>query len=164
MRVSSGIARVRPGRRGFTLVELLVVIVIIMVLAGVLLPAVMRAVCQGRQGSMEALLTQLGQACKAYELDHAVYPESNGAFDSSVMVKALTKPSKRHGVYFEFKESQIGANGNIVNAVSQEDTVKYRNNVGIGNRDPKAKAHNKSSFDTWCQGCDGVADSINNWD
>ena len=163
MTVASGIDRVRPARKGFTLVEMLVVIVIIMVLAGLLLPTVMRAVCNGRQGAMEAMLNSLTQACKAYEVDHAIYPSSNGAFDSSVLVKALTTPSKRHGVYFEFKESQIGQNGNIVNSVSPEDdTVKYRNNYG--NKDPKSKARNKSSFDLWCLGCDKVADSINNWD
>jgi prepilin-type N-terminal cleavage/methylation domain-containing protein len=149
---------------GFTLIEMLVVIVIIMVLAGLLLPTAMRAICNGRQAGMEALLSQLEQACSMYKNDHADFPKSTGAFESSVLVTMLSKPSLRHGKYFEFKESQIDKTGNIVNAVhASEDTVKYRNNYM--NSDPKAKGlHNKSGIDMWCMGCDKVGDSINNWD
>jgi prepilin-type N-terminal cleavage/methylation domain-containing protein len=156
-------ARVRRAS-GFTLIEMLVVIVIIMVLAGLLLPTAMRAICNGRQAGMEALLSQLEQACSMYKNDHADFPKSTGAFESSVLVTMLSKPSLRHGKYFEFKESQVDKTGNIVNAVhASEDTVKYRNNYM--NTDSKAKGlHNKSGIDMWCMGCDKVADSINNWD
>lgn len=154
----------RPRRTGFTLVEMLVVIVIIMILAALLLPTVMRAICNGRAASMESFLGQIETACSMYKQDHADNPKSNGAFESSVLVTALTKPSLKHSQYFEFKESQVGRGGNLVNAVwPEEDFVKYRNNYM--NTDPKAKGlHNKSGIDMWCMGCDKVADSINNWD
>jgi type II secretion system protein G len=153
----------RPRRRGFTLIEMLVVIVIIMILAAILIPTVMKAICQGRQATMEAMMSSLTQACKSYELDSGVYPESNGAHDSAGLAKSLTKPSKRNSVYYEFKESQIDRSGNIVNSIHpEEDTVKYRNNVGVS--DPKAKGHNKYGVDLWCMGCDKMPDSVNNWD
>jgi len=113
---------------------------------------------------MEALITQLEQACAMYKQDHAVYPPSNAAFDSSVLATALSKPNLRHGKYFEFKVSQLDKAGNIVNSVyPEEDVVKYRENYM--NKDPKAKGiHNRSSIDMWCMGCDKVQDSICNWD
>ena len=153
-----------PSRRsGFTLIEMLVVIVIIMILAAILIPTVMRAICQGRQASMRAMISQLEQACKSYELDHAVYPESNAAFDTAGLARALSKASKKHSAYFEFKESHIDKSGNIVNPVYQgEDFLKYRNNVGI--TDPKLKGKNKNGVDMWARGCDKVDDSINNWE
>lgn len=154
----------RARRSGFTLIEMLVVIVIIMILAALLIPTVMRAICNGRQATMEALLGQLEQACSMYKQDHNDNPPSNGAFDSAPLATALSKPSLRHGRYFEFKESQIDKAGNIMNSVyPEEDTVKYRNNYM--NTDPKAKGlHNKSGIDMWMRGCDKVDDSINNWD
>ena len=163
LRLGTG-GQARPRRAAFTLVEMLVVIVIIMILAGILLPVILGAVCQGRQASMKALLTQLGTACNNYKLDHGDNPKSNGAFDSSVLVEALTKPSAKHSKYYEFKDSQIGKNGNINNSVwPDEDYIKYRNNYM--NTDPKAKGlHNKSGIDLWAMGCDKVADSINNWE
>jgi prepilin-type N-terminal cleavage/methylation domain-containing protein len=163
--MGSSVSRIhRPRRTGFTLVEMLVVIVIIMILAALLLPTVMKAICNGRAASMESLLGQLEIACNNYKLDHGDNPKSNGAFESSVLVAALTKPSLKHSQYYEFKASQIGRGGNIVNAVwPEEDFIKYRNNYM--NTDSKAKGlHNKSGIDLWCMGCDKVADSINNWE
>ena len=150
--------------RGFTLIEMLVVIVIIMILAGFLLPTVMRAICNARSGNMEALLSSLEQAAKAYQLDNADYPQSNANFDSAPLASALRKATARHGVYFEFKESHLDTAGNIVNLVwPSEDTVKYRNNYMIKDKSTKG-LHNKNSVDLWCKGCDKEPESVNNWD
>ena len=161
---SSAPRHLRRSKAGFTLVEMLVVIVIIMILAAILLPTILNAVCQGRQASMKAFFGQLQTACNNYKLDHGDNPKSNAAFESSVLVEALTKPSAKYSKYYEFKDSQIGRGGNLNNAVHQdEDFVKYRNNYM--NTDPKAKGlHNKSGIDLWAMGCDKVQDSINNWE
>jgi prepilin-type N-terminal cleavage/methylation domain-containing protein/prepilin-type processing-associated H-X9-DG protein len=58
------------GRRAFTLVELLVVVAIIAVLAGLLLPAVARASGSGRQIFCQNNLRQLGIAWVVYAHDH----------------------------------------------------------------------------------------------
>src|SRR5262245_65735809 len=107
------------GRRskGFTLIELLIVVVIISLLAALLLPALMKALCNARQGTASALISQLAQACKAYELDYAVYPPGKGQ-GSKDMVFALQKKGAKQMPYFDFQPDMLdGQAGNVVNPV-----------------------------------------------
>ena len=85
----------RPRRSGFTLVELLVVIVIIALLAALLLPAIMKALCSAREGTMKAMFSQLKNAATMYENDQGAYPPSNVAFESSMLVRTLKKSGAR---------------------------------------------------------------------
>ena len=66
--------------KGFTLVELLVVMAVIVVLAGFLLPALGRAREQGRRTSCMNNLKQIGLAVALYRLDY------NDAFPSNLDV------------------------------------------------------------------------------
>ena len=68
----------RSRQRGFTLVEMLVVLAIIAVLVGLLLPAVMAAVNSARRGQMAMEISQLAQAVEAYKNEFGDYPPSMG--------------------------------------------------------------------------------------
>lgn len=69
-----------PSRRrpGFTLVELLTVIAIIVLLISILIPAVQTARTQAKQAASTALLKSLGSGCEMFKGDFNRYPQSRG--------------------------------------------------------------------------------------
>jgi prepilin-type N-terminal cleavage/methylation domain-containing protein len=63
--------------RGFTLVELLVVIVIIAILAASLVVLVRGMVERGRQASTKAMIETLSTACAAYRTEFGLWPPTS---------------------------------------------------------------------------------------
>src|SRR5213075_1249213 len=75
--------------RGFTLTEMLVVIAIIAVLAGLLLPAVMIAIRTARNTAIGLEIKQLDTALEAYRLEKGDYPPNFRNID--VVRRHITK-------------------------------------------------------------------------
>src|SRR5262245_66462047 len=93
-------SRHRPSsRRGFTLVEMLVVIGIIVVLAALLVPMAARAVSTTRNFNMTADISQLVQAIESYKKDKGDYPPSFGEIDASG--NSLYLPATRYTTVVE---------------------------------------------------------------
>jgi len=62
--------------RGFTLVEILVVVAIIVILMAILIPVAMRAISQARNAAIAVELSQLKAAMDKYKEEHGDYPPS----------------------------------------------------------------------------------------
>ncbi len=76
----------RNGRSGFTLVELLVVIGIIVLLMGILLPTLSKVRKSGQRTRAEAVLQNIAAAIGVYQLQFRSYP--GAAANADVMCKA----------------------------------------------------------------------------
>ncbi len=70
--------RARDGREGFTLVELLVVMAIISILAGILLPALIKAREVARKTACVSNLRQIGMTLEMWRQDMDGVPEGDG--------------------------------------------------------------------------------------
>lgn len=74
----------RPSRpRGFTLVEMLMVIVIISILIGLLIVAVAPAITKGKVATVRAEIDQLHNAVERYKMEFGAYPPSPGTLGST---------------------------------------------------------------------------------
>ncbi|HEY3417857.1 MAG TPA: prepilin-type N-terminal cleavage/methylation domain-containing protein [Armatimonadota bacterium] len=69
-------SKVAAHRRGFTLIEMLIVIVVIAILALIVISRLLSASRQGQEAALRADLTHLRTAIAAFEADCGTYPAS----------------------------------------------------------------------------------------
>ena len=69
----------RGGERGFTLIEMMIVVAIIAILVAILVPNFMRARAQAQTAACEANLKEIATALELYQTDHQQYPDVTAA-------------------------------------------------------------------------------------
>lgn len=92
-----------PRRKtgGFTLIEIMVVVVIIGLLAAIIVPTVVSKVDEARLAKAKSDIQSLETALTEYRLDNAAYPTSDEGLDA--LVKQPNDPSVQnwHGPYVQ---------------------------------------------------------------
>ncbi|MBN1932903.1 MAG: type II secretion system major pseudopilin GspG [Desulfobacterales bacterium] len=96
-------ALVKTNNLGFTLIELMVVIVILGILAGLIVPRIMGRPEEAKQLKAKMQIESLETALKLYQLDNGMYPSTEQGLQALVeMPENGTVPQKwRKGGYLE---------------------------------------------------------------
>jgi len=93
----------RFGNRGFTLIEIMVVIVILGILAGLIVPRIMGRPEEAKQLKAKIQIESLETALKLYQLDNGAYPTTEQGLESLVEKPdtGLIPKKWREGGYLE---------------------------------------------------------------
>ena len=84
----------RVGHRGFTLIEILVVITVIAILASLVTPLVFRNVGDAKTSAIRAQVEILGLALDAYRLDNDYYPSTEQGLNALRQVPSGGPPAR----------------------------------------------------------------------
>lgn len=93
----------KTGSRGFTLIELMVVIVILGILAGLIIPRIMGRPEEAKQLKAKIQIESLETALKLYKLDNGAYPDTEQGLLALIEKPETGKVPKnwREGGYLE---------------------------------------------------------------
>lgn len=93
----------RVNRAGFTLIELMVVIVILGILAGLIIPRIMGRPEEAKQLKAKIQIESLETALKLYKLDNGAYPDTEQGLEALIeKPESGILPKKwREGGYLE---------------------------------------------------------------
>jgi general secretion pathway protein G len=158
-------------KNGFTLIEILVVLVIIMILAGIIIAAAKYAQTKAARSRAQAEIATMETALESYKNDNGIYPATQPGRptanptaplyeNSAVLYTALTTPK----VYMTFKPNQIVVNG-VVTYIVDPFGNPYRYYCP---QPAQPDQTNSATFDLWSCGPDGkndegTNDDIANW-
>jgi general secretion pathway protein G len=130
----------RRGHQGFTLVEMLLVLVILATLAAVVLPKVMGRGEQARETAAQTQISNFKTALDAFEVDNGYYPKGkNGMMD---LVQKPRDAINWHGPYLD-----------SIPIDPWKNPYQY---------DCPGK-HNPASYDVYSQGPPSANTPIGNW-
>jgi general secretion pathway protein G len=90
------IHRKTKGRRGFTLIELMIVMSIIGILFTIAVPSYKRSVIKARETALAENLYQMRQAIDAYFADNARYPDSLEALVDARYLRSIPRDPFTH--------------------------------------------------------------------
>lgn len=89
------------SRKGFTLVELMVVVVIVALLAALLIPMLTARIEAARWSEGKAGAGTIATALRAYVIERAELEPTNPAGISGIVISDFMNPADLHGKYFQ---------------------------------------------------------------
>ena len=106
--MKSKINTMKSQQKGFTLIELMVVIVILGILAGVVVPRIMDNPDKARVAKAKHDITALGSALDVYRLDNFVYPSTDQGLEALVTQPGEAPNWKAGGYIKKLKKDPWG--------------------------------------------------------
>lgn len=97
------------NRKGFTLVELMVVVIIVLVLAGIAVPVYMHYIQEGKKSEAYAVIDSVVSGA-------LVYFQKNNTYASTDFDDLLAQDDVDNATYFDYELSDQDANGFTVTA------------------------------------------------
>lgn len=103
MNASNAMPITRLKKHGFTLIEILIVVVILGVLAGLVVPRIVDRPAEARQTKAKMQIESLESALKMFKLDNGFYPSTEQGLDALVRKPSTGKiPNRwREGGYLD---------------------------------------------------------------
>lgn len=89
-------SRGRRAEQGFTLIELMVVIVILGILAGLIVPRIMDQPDQARQVKAKMQMESLSTALKQFRLDNGFYPSTEQGLQALVQKPSVGREARNY--------------------------------------------------------------------
>jgi prepilin-type N-terminal cleavage/methylation domain-containing protein len=154
-------ARRAAGRRGYTLVEMLVVLAIISILSSLLMVGILAARRKFQERRTEVTINLLQDAVERYENDFHEYPATtgnDGVLGGEMLLKALSTREK-NGPYLKLTDLETcDENGNGVREFADVwgRAIRYLHHKCYGRESP-----NRQTYRCWSKGCDGIEDPLN---
>ncbi len=95
------LSKLKNNQKGFTLLELLIVIVIIGILAVLIIPNLASGPARARDSQRKQDLRNIKTALEAYHVDNSSYPQTTDVLDdgSTPYMKSVPQDPKNSGVY-----------------------------------------------------------------
>ena len=138
-------------RKGFTLIEMMIVMIIIGILAGLIATGAFRSIEDARRSQAQTAISALETALAMYESDVGDYPTHGEAGNNfKTWLQDGDGSTGWHGPYMNFTADEITGGTTYIDPWS----------ISYNYRHP-ATSNPTSYFDLWSTGSDGA--DITNW-
>jgi prepilin-type N-terminal cleavage/methylation domain-containing protein len=128
-------------RKGFTLIELMIVIAIIIILAAIAIPNYLRMTERAKVSAIESDMKAIGTALEAYNTDWTTYPNTNDwelckgellGYDGTNPTLPTGLTATAAGLNVSTKQTATGEKGGI-SYIKPEALLAFETKVGVNN-------------------------------